>query len=187
MKKRPLTRAAGIAAVALFAVVALAADGNVDAGKSSVIANFEQEGVSVDAGFKSFSGTIVYDAAKPAAATAALDVTTGSLDIGDETYNAEVRKKSWFDSASYPTASFRSTSIQPGAAGQFTATGNLSIKGRVLPVAIPVSVRTAAGLTTYSGSYTLSRKAFGVGDPSWEAVVSDKVVVKFKLVTAAKR
>ena len=179
-------KAASVAGFALLAAVALAADGNVNAGKSSLTATFKQEGVEVDTTFKKFSGTIVYDAAKPAAAIAALDVTTGSLDIGDEAYNDEVRKKAWFDSATYPMASFRSTAIKPGAAGQLTATGNLTIKGRVLMVSIPISMQSAAGVNTFSGSYTLSRKAFGIGDSSWDDVLEDKVVVKFKIVTAAK-
>jgi polyisoprenoid-binding protein YceI len=186
---KPITngRFTGLAVLSLLAVTALAADGNVLAAKSSVTATFKQEGVPVEAPFKSFSGTIVYDAAKPALATAALDVGTASYDIGDASYNAEVRKKAWFDSASYPAATFRSTAIKPGAAGQFTATGNLTIKGRVLAVAIPISVQTAAGVNTFTGSYTLSRKAFGIGDPAWDDVLEDKVVVKFKIITAATK
>ncbi len=176
-----------LAGVALVATVALAADANINAAKSSLVATFKQEGVPVDTTFKKFSGRIVYDAAKPAAATAALDVDMSSLDIGDEAYNAEVRKKSWFDSATYKTATFRSTAIKPGAAGQFDATGNLTIKGRVLAVTIPITVQTTAGLTTFSGSYMLSRKSFGIGDPIWEDVLEDKVAVKFKIVTAAKK
>ena len=175
-----------LAGAILTAAVALAADANVNAGKSSMVATFKQEGVPVDTTFKKFSGSIVYSAANPAASTAALDVDMASLDIGDPAYDAEVRKKAWFDSATYPMATFRSTAIKAGAAGQFTAAGNLTIKGRVLAISIPISVQSAAGLNTFSGSYELSRKAFGIGDPIWEDVLDDKVAVKFRIVTAAK-
>jgi polyisoprenoid-binding protein YceI len=187
MNNSKISRTLALIGATLIAVVALAADANVFAGRSSLIATFKQEGVPVDTPFKKFSGTIVYDASKPAAATAALDVDMSSLDIGDEAYNAEVRKKAWFDSATYKTATFRSTAIKAGTAGQFAATGNLTIKGRVLAITIPISVQTAAGLTTFSGSYVLSRKSFGIGDPIWEDVLDDKVVVKFKIVTTTRK
>jgi polyisoprenoid-binding protein YceI len=181
-----LARHAGLSVALLIAMVALAADANVNAGKSSLVATFKQEGVPVDTTFKKFSGSIVYNAANPAGSTAALDVDMGSFDMGDAAYNAEVRKKSWFDTAKFPTSTFRSTAIKAGAAGQFTASGNLTVKGQVLAISIPITAKTAAGITTYSGSYDLSRKAFGIGDAIWEDAVDDKVVVKFSLVTAAK-
>jgi hypothetical protein len=34
----------------------------------------------------------------------------------------------------------------------------------------------------FDGSFNMSRKAFGIGDPVWEGTVDDKVVVKFHLV-----
>ena len=187
MSNWTLPRTLALAGTTLVAVVALAADANIDAGRSSLVATFKQEGVPVDTPFKKFSGNIIYDVAQPAAATAALDVDMSSLDIGDDAYNAEVRKKAWFDSATYKSATFRSTAIKASTAGRFVATGNLTIKGRVLAISIPVSVQTTAGMTTFSGSYVLSRKSFGIGDPIWEDVLDDKVTVTFKIVTAAKK
>lgn len=164
-----------------IAVVALAADGAIDVGQSTIVATFRQEGVPVDAPFKRFSGTIVYDAAHPASASASVDVEVGSLDIGDESYNAEVRKAAWFDSAHFPQGSFRSTAIKPGGADHFEATGTLSIKGKSLTVTVPITVRHTGTATAFDGSLELSRKYFGVGDPDWDAVLDDKVRVHFHL------
>ena len=127
------------------------------------------------------------DPAKVAASTALLEVETGSFDFGDPGYNAEVRKKSWFDSATYPKAKFQSTAIKPGAAGTFTAAGTLTLKGRVLTVNVPVKVAPGAkGGFVFDGSFAISRKAFGIGDPVWEGTVDDKVTIKFHL-TGAKQ
>lgn len=176
-------RAPILAAVLFVSLSALAADTGIDATKSSIVATFKQENVPVDAPFKRFSGQISYDPANAAAATAALEVETGSLDIGDEAYNAEVRKKSWFDSASFPKATFRSTAIKAGAAGRFDATGTLNVKGKALTITVPITVQKAAGGTAFDGSFVLSRKAFGIGDPAWEDVLDDKVTVRFHLVS----
>ena len=96
-----------VAAVGL-AYVALAADAGIaiDRAKSTVDVTFRQENVPVDAPFKTFSGHIDYDAAKPAAARATLELDPGSLDLGSDDYSAEIRKKAWFDTAEFPKASF---------------------------------------------------------------------------------
>jgi polyisoprenoid-binding protein YceI len=178
------TRKPWIAATALAIALAAAAagDASIVGSKSSVVATFRQENVPVDAPFKKFSGHILYDPAQPAAASAALDVDTGSFDLGSEDYNSEVRKKSWFDSASYPKASFVSSAIKPGGAGHFDATGTLSIKGKTLAITVPVTVARVGSAQSFEGTFAISRKYFAIGDPEWNDVVDDKVSVKFHLV-----
>jgi polyisoprenoid-binding protein YceI len=150
--------------------------------KSTVTATFRQEGVAVETAFTAFKGVIRFDPANVAAATALIDVDMASLDLGDPTYNAELRKKSWFDSATFPRGVFRSTSIKAVNAARFDATGTLTIKGKVMTITVPVAVSTTAAGPVFDGSFVMSRKAFGIGDPVWEGVVDDKVTVKFHLV-----
>ncbi len=171
------------ALLALASGVLMAAELNVGpSSKSTVIATFKQQGVAVDSPFTRFSGKIGYDAKNVGAATALLEVETASLDIGDPAYNAEVARKSWFDSATYPKGVFRSTAIKPVAANRFDATGTLTIKGRMQTITVPVTVATTPAGNAFDGSFTISRKAFGIGDPIWEDALDDKVVVKFHLV-----
>jgi len=154
----------------------------IDAQHSTLIASFRQQAVTVDAPFKRFDGSIHYDAAHPATTRATLHVDTSSLDIGDEDSDAEVRGASWFDSAHFPTATFESTSITPRDAQHFDATGNLTIKGRSRPVTVSVGVAPAAHGFAYDGSFELSRRDFGIGDPQWDAVLDDRVRVRFHLL-----
>lgn len=150
--------------------------------KSTLTATFKQEGVSVESPFTSFKGVIDFDPKNVAGATALIDVDMASLDLGDPGYNAELRKKSWFDSATFPRAVFKSTSIKAVNAARFDATGTLTVKGRVLTITVPVSISTTAAGPVFDGSFAMSRKAFGIGDPIWEDVVDDNVTVKFHLV-----
>jgi polyisoprenoid-binding protein YceI len=179
-------RIVALVSVMLFASAALAKDAAIDVSKSNIVATFTQSGVPVDSPFTKFSGRIVYDAAKPEASSASIDVDMRSLDIGDEAYNEEVRKPSWFDSAKYPTGTFRSTAIKSLGPNKFEATGKLTIKGRVLTINVPVTVATVGGAAAFDGSFTMSRKAFVIGDPAWGDYVEDKVVVKFRLVQGVK-
>ncbi|MGA2024275.1 MAG: YceI family protein [Steroidobacteraceae bacterium] len=154
----------------------------IDPAKSTIVATFRQEGVPVDAAFKRFNGHIDYDPTRPNASKAALEITTGSLDLGSEEYSAEVRKKNWFDSATYPTATFISTALRPGDAGHFDATGILTLKGKTQTLKIPVSVGKVGAATSFDGEVQISRSTFGIGDPEWKDVVDDAVRVKFHLV-----
>jgi len=175
-------------ATLLGAGASLAADQGLDVAKSSIIATFSQEGVPVDAPFTSFSGDIVYDAGNVAASTARIEVFTGSLDLGDETYNEEVRKKEWFDSVTYPNATFQSTTIEAVANGEFKATGELTIKGKAQTITITIAVAIAAAEApegkAFDGAFEMSRAAFGIGEPLWDEVLDDIVKVRFHLVSS---
>jgi polyisoprenoid-binding protein YceI len=175
--------AALLIAAVMSTFTAGAADApNVNIAKSSIIATFRQSGVAVDSPFTKFTGRIAYDPANVAASSAAIDVETASLDIGAEDYNAEIRKKQWFDVATYPRATFRSTAIKATGPGRFVATGTLTVKGKVQTIAVPITAKTTPNGTAFEGSFPISRKAFGLGDPLWEEVLEDRVGVRFTLV-----
>ena len=172
-----------VAIPALASGLLMAAELNVSpATQSKVVATFKQAGVAVESPFTRFTGTISYDPQNVGASRAHITVDTASLDVGDPAYNAEVAKQSWFDSATYPQGEFRSTSIKPLAANRFEATGTLTIKGKAQSIVVPVSVATTSAGSVFDGSFAISRRAFGIGDPSWDSVLEDKVLVKFHLV-----
>lgn len=171
----------------LLSAVAGAAVLKTDPAKSSVTATFKQMGVPVEAKFKQFSAQIDYDAAKPAASKATVDIATGSFDLGDAEYNKEVTKKEWFNAAQFPKASFVSSTITPGAAGKLNVSGKLTIKGRSADVSFPLSVKTEAGKQVFEGQLPIKRLAFNIGEGEWKdtSMVADEVVIKFR-VTAGQ-
>lgn len=170
-------------AIATAAVAATSVP--VDAGKSRITASFTQMNVAVDGNFKTFKGSVNYDPANLAASSAELSIDTASFDIGDEEYNAEVRKKEWFDSKTFPAATFKSTAIRALGPDRFEATGTLSLKGKTQTVKAPVTVKTTGGLRSYSGELPISRATFAMGDAGWNEVLEDKVIVKFLIVAPA--
>lgn len=157
-----------------------------DAAQSSVSAVFKQLNVPVEAKFKKFTAAIDYDPAKPAAAKASVDIDIPSFDLGDPDYNKEVLKKEWFNAAQFPKASFVSTAITPGAAGKFTVTGKLSIKGRTTDVSFPLTMKTEAGHQVFDGSLPIKRTTYAIGEGEWKdtSVVADEVVIKFHVVAS---
>ena len=52
----------------------------------------------------------------------------------------------------------------------------LSFNARLLDV-----VGGSASAPTFSGSFNISRKAFGIGDPVWDGTVDDQILIKFNM------
>lgn len=175
------------ASLLAVALVAAAAPLKTDVAKSTVSATFKQMNVPVEAKFKKFNANIDYDAAKPDAAKATVDIDTASMDLGDPEYNKEVAKKDWFNAAQFPKATFVSSSIKPAGAGKFTVAGKLTIKGKTADVAFPMTVKTEAGKQVFEGALPIKRLAYNIGEGEWKdtSTVADEVVIKFR-VTAAQ-
>ena len=180
-----IRRALAVLTLAIGTVAFAAASAPVDAGKSRLTATFTQMNVPVEGRFQRFTGTVSYDATNVGASSAELSIDTSSFDIGDDEYNAEVRKKEWFDTRAHPSATFKSSAIRALAADRFEATGTLSLKGKTQTVKAPVSVKTEGGVRRFEGELPISRAAFGLGDPEWNEVLEDKVLVKFVVVVPA--
>jgi polyisoprenoid-binding protein YceI len=143
--------------------------------------------VPVEAKFKKFTAQIDYDAAKPDAAKANVEIETASLDVGDPDMNKEVAKKEWFNSAQFPKATFVSSAIKAAGPGKLTVTGKLTIKGKASDVSFPLAVKTEAGKQVFEGALPIKRLAYSIGEGDWKdtSMVADEVVIKFH-VTAGQ-
>ncbi len=171
-------------AAALLAGAVLAAPLKTDSAHSSVASVFKQMGVPVEAKFKKFTAAIDYDAAKPDAAKASVELDVASLDLGDAEMNKEAAKKDWFNAAQFPKASFVSSAIKAAGPGKLTVTGKLSIKGKTAELSFPLMVKSEGGNTVFEGALPIKRLAFNIGDGEWKdtSMVADEVTIKFRIV-----
>src|ERR1700761_3759271 len=176
---------AATAATSLFLGVAHA---QVDTSKSTVTATSKQMNVPVDGTVKKFTAQLSFDPAKPAAGSAKLTIDTASYDLGDESYNQQVRGKEWFDAAQYPNATFVSSAIAPAGGNQFKVSGTLTIKGKSENVTVPVTVAQQGSTQSFDGALPIKRSQFDIGTGEWKdtSVVADEVVIKFHIVAAKK-
>ena len=179
-----LTRGPLLASLLAVTLAAGAAPLKTDTAKSTVSATFKQMNVPVEAKFRTFSANIDYDAAKPEAAKASVDITTASLDVGDPDMNKEVAKKDWFNSAQFPKATFVSSAIAPAGPGKLTVTGTLTIKGQAAKVSFPLTVRAEGGKQLFEGALPIRRLAYNIGDGEWKdtSMVADEVVIRFRVL-----
>ena len=148
----------------------------------------KQMGVPVDGKFSKFSAQIALDPKKPETGSVAFNIDTGSARFGSAELDAEVPKATWLNVPKFPQATFQSSAIKGAGPGKFDVTGKLTIKGSVRDVVVPVQVTQAAGNSTATGtgSFTIKRLEFKVGEAEWAdtSMLANDIVVRFKLVLA---
>jgi polyisoprenoid-binding protein YceI len=143
----------------------------------------KQMGVPVEGRFKKFDAQVSFNPAKPDTSKIAFTVDTGSATLGVPETDAELPKATWFNVPKFPQATFQSKAVKGLGGGKFEVAGQLNIKGQVRDVVVPVTLTQSGVTTTATGSFTLKRLAFKIGENEWSdtSMVADDVQVRFKL------
>jgi polyisoprenoid-binding protein YceI len=143
----------------------------------------KQMGVPVQGKFGKFAAQITLDPKQPESGKVALTIDTGSASLGVPEADVELPKPTWFNAAKFPQASFDSSAIKALGGGKFQVSGKLRIKGAAQDVSIPVTLTQSGGTSTATGTFTIKRLDFKIGEGEWAdtSMVADEVQVKFKL------
>lgn len=119
--------------------------------------------------FNKTTGKIIYD---KEAKTASVDIVidTTSVDSGFPVFNEHLRSEDFFDTAKYPTATFKSTKVIFEGDKPSAIEGNLTIKGISKPVTLtvttfhamphPTNKKDAIGANAFT---TVKRSEFNAG------------------------
>ena len=88
--------------------------------------------------FDTTKGTVSYDAQ---AKTGSVDVTIDakSVNTGYALFNEHIQAEDYFDTAKYPTITFKSTAVKFEGDKPVSVSGNLTIKGVTKPVTLQIS------------------------------------------------
>jgi polyisoprenoid-binding protein YceI len=146
-----------------------------------------QMGVPVAGHFTRWQAQISLDPQAPQGGRVVFSIDTASAAFGAPETDAEVPKPAWFDSRRFPQASFTSSGLKPIGSTGYEVTGTLTLKGQARPLRVPVQLQRNGSGGVASGSFTLKRLDFGIGDGEWAdtALVANEVDVHFKLQLAA--
>ncbi len=179
-----LTLAAALLAATVQPAHAQPRPAQLQAAGSEIAFTTRQMGVPVEGKFGRFSADIALDPKQPATGHVAFTIDTGSARFGSAELDAEVPKPTWLGTAKFPQASFKSSAIRATGAGRFEVTGQLTIKGTTRDVSVPVQLAQTGATHTASGSFTIQRLAFKVGEGEWTdtSLLANDVQVRFKLV-----
>lgn len=152
------------------------------ADKSQIVFVSKQMGVPVEGTFKKFDAQVAFNPKKPEGGTVALQIDTASAGFGVPMSDAELPKQPWFDAAHFPQASFQSSAIKALGDGRFEMAGKLTIKGTTKPVTVPVAIAASGKDAVATGSFTIQRLDYKVGDGEWTdtSMVGNEVQVRFR-------
>lgn len=118
-------------------------------------------------------------------ATFELTAKTASIDTRVEARDTHLKSADFFDVASYPTLSFKSTAIKPAGKNKYKLTGDLTMHGITKAVTMdllyrgttenPMNQKKTAG---FQITGTIQRSDFNVGTGFPPPMISDEVRIK---------
>jgi polyisoprenoid-binding protein YceI len=133
------------------------------------------------------SGTVEYDGKDVSTIRADIRVDVTKINTGNEARDKDLRGGGFFEVDKYPTMTFKSSRVQPGAAGTFRMVGDLTMHGVTKEVTLevegpsPVVKAPNGGLKAGASATTrINRRDFGLNYNSVieaGAVVGDEVTV----------
>jgi polyisoprenoid-binding protein YceI len=142
--------------------------------------------------FNSVEGTLDFDPAEPTRSSVMVTIPLVSMSTGVPDLNDDFRSSDFFDFAKFPTATFKSSKVEKGAAPDtLKVAGELSLHGVTKPVALDVTInkigtnpRNHVPTVGFEAMATLKRSDFGLG--LYVPQVSDEIQVHITAEAAEK-
>ena len=135
-----ITVAALTVAYGLASVPALADTYVLDKNHTEVRFSWNHLGLSRQSGrFLDVDGKLEFDPEQPDASSLDVTIRVGSLTTGVKELDAGLKSKEFFDTAQFPAATFRSTSVRALGAKTAQVTGDLTLAGKTNPVVLDVA------------------------------------------------
>jgi polyisoprenoid-binding protein YceI len=120
--------------------------------------------------FAQGAGTLEFDQADPTKSSVSVSIPLGSLYTGVPALDDDFRSTDFFDTARFPTATFKSTKVEKLAADQLRVSGDLSLHGvtktvilDVMLVKIGTNPRSNLPTIGFDAKTSLKRSDFGLG------------------------
>ena len=189
MRRMAVVHAAGL----LIALLSVAPPGaaevrrwSVDPSNSAITMRIRAVGLTQNGRFDDWSGDIRFDPTTLESARVTIDVRAASIRMREATLTNLAAGPDFLDVARYPAIRFRLTSLQPVAAGRFTARAQVTVKGRTREVVFPAALRVTGDTAQMTGGFALDRAAYDIGTQGpWNALIGRQVRVDVALAVLA--
>lgn len=170
------TMSAALASLALSGAMAMAQDYKIDPAHSGVEFGIKHMAISTVHGhFTLVDGTVHLDDADITKSSVTATINVASVDTGNAQRDGHLKTADFFDTAKYPTATFKSTSVTKSGDG-YDVAGELTLHGVTKPVTLhmePPSKEQIGmdkkGHRGFSATTTIHRQDFGL---VWNAPLS---------------
>ncbi len=169
------------------AVPASAQEWAVDKANTQIIFEGSAGGQIVSGLFRQYQIEVHFDPEEPENVELAAAIDLNSLSTGNPEVDRTLLGAEWFNTATYPVASFRAVSMQETGEGRFEMGGDLTIKGMTKRISVPFTLDVQQGDGLARAEFVISRADFRLGPagPVAGAVVDD--LVRVVISVAGKR
>jgi polyisoprenoid-binding protein YceI len=147
---------------------------------------------TVRGSFSGVKGTVVHDPEDPSATTLDAEIDVNTITTNDATRDGHLKTADFFDAATYPVITYKSTEVTKGSGSSYTLVGDLTLHGATKPVVLDVEEVTEETKDGWGGTRVgatakgkLKRSEFGL---VWNApletggfVISDEVKIEFDI------
>jgi polyisoprenoid-binding protein YceI len=138
--------------------------------------------------FDKISGTLDFNANDPTKSTLNITIDAASVDTPSPQLVSELVAAPVFDTAHFPTATFKSTSIVRTGPNTGKVTGNLTLKGVTKPVTLDVTfnggvkhpLAANAYIIGFHADTTIKRSDFNMTSMVWSSLVGDDVKLEIE-------
>lgn len=163
-----------------------AGDYALDKAHGSILFKIDHLGYSTYIGrFERFDASLSGDPESPENATVSAIVDIASLDIANPEFAAELLGPDWFDAATYPTASFRTSGVRISSVNQADIRGDLTLRGKTQDVTLKARLNGSAydrlrgaDVVGFSATLAISRSAFGLD--RYSGLLTDEVRIEIE-------
>ena len=144
-------------------------------------------GQSFNGAFGRWDAQIAFDPRDLATSRVVATIDMNSARTGDQTRDEALPTADWFSAKAFPKATFASRKIAAAGPGRYIAQGDLTIRGVTRPVTLPFALTITGDTAKMTGSVTLDRSAFGVGQGQWKGGEPVSLKVQVNVVVVARR
>ncbi|HTP76295.1 MAG TPA: YceI family protein [Rhizomicrobium sp.] len=134
--------------------------------------------------FEKISGTLNFNPGAPEKSSVSATIDTSSVNVMNSELMGQLVGPAVFDSANFPTATFKSTSIERTGPTTGKMTGDLTIHGVTKPVVF--DIRFNGGMSAplgnaynlgFHATATIKRSDYGLDKMMWKSFVGDDVTL----------
>lgn len=144
------------------------------------------DGDTISGSFAKWTAAIIMDPDHPDSADIKVTIDMASASVGDAYKDGMLPGDEFFGVAAHPTATFTARGAEATGPNSYRARGTLTLKGVSKPQTIRFSLSGKDASRNVSGSATIARAPFGVGNGDSSGGLAPQVAVTFDFMAKRK-
>lgn len=144
------------------------------------------DGDRISGGFSRWTAKITMDPDRPETADIRVEIDVASARIGDPTQDEMLPNDEFLGAAAHPKATFVAKGASATGPNGYSARGTLTLKGVSAPQTIRFTLKGQGLKRSVSGSGTIARRTFGVGNGDSSTGLDPSVALSFRFDATGK-